>query len=206
MSDDETDKTTPRSPESSNHHVSEDIESPTLPRLRKSSAASDGYDEVVLDSLDKGFHDETNEVIYVPLPGEEGPPERGNDQVGARRRQVPNGCAVCLSLFLPDEKISWSSNPDCSHVFHHDCLLHWFHEVGRKTQKRHLLLRPDMSEAEALGLLCKFPKLCPCCRQTFCAEVPEEGENKGVVEEYSGAGARVDLPLQRTSPVAGGAR
>jgi hypothetical protein len=38
-------------------------------------------------------------------------------------RAVPNVCAICLEAYKPDETVVWSSNIDCSHAFHQDCIL-----------------------------------------------------------------------------------
>ena len=98
------------------------------------------------------------------------------------RRQIPSGCAICLSEFRAEERISWASNSECPHVFHHDCLLRWFQTVGSKDQKKQLRQNPDMSGEEALDLICKFPKLCPCCRQQFCTELEKDTPRRGDVE------------------------
>ena len=63
---------------------------------------------------------------------------------------------------------------ECSHVFHQDCLLRWFQAVGSKHQAKQLQLSPTMTEKEAIDTLFKFPKLCPCCRRTFCIEMEDD--------------------------------
>lgn len=56
-------------------------------------------------------------------------------------RLVPPTCAICLVSYSPGCYVSWSSNPDCIHAFHRDCILMW--------------------------LLKKEEPLCPCCRREF---------------------------------------
>jgi hypothetical protein len=38
-------------------------------------------------------------------------------------RAVPNICVICMEAYKPDETVVWSSNIDCSHAFHQDCIL-----------------------------------------------------------------------------------
>jgi hypothetical protein len=78
-------------------------------------STSDISDEILEEIAQ--FEDE-NELIKIPIAGEcrhDLLPESG----GRAQRQVPNGCAICLSAFDVEDKVTWSSNRDCCHVFHH---------------------------------------------------------------------------------------
>jgi hypothetical protein len=57
---------------------------------------------------------------------------------------VFNGCAICLDTYKAGEFVVWSSNTECQHAFHRDCILDCF--VNLKDD--------DMTP-------------CPCCRQDF---------------------------------------
>ena len=145
-----------------------DIEAPGAPSpTEPKSLADDDSGEMIALS----FH-ETNEIVYVPLSG-----QVNNSETVSTRRCVPNGCAICLSTFSTDERLTWSSNPECSHIFHFDCVIHWFLSVGRKFQKNQLRQRPEMSENERLDIICKFPMLCPCWRQSFCIPIKDDNNN-----------------------------
>ena len=55
---------------------------------------------------------------------------------------VPNCCAICLGSYSVDDPVVWSSNPDCAHAFHQDCVVGWLVKMQPETP-------------------------CPCCRQEF---------------------------------------
>ena len=80
-----------------------------------------------------------------------------------RRRQVPIFCSICLSEFNLHQQICWSSNPECTHVFHSDCMIQWLVALGRKhsTTKRFTLHPTERQLVE------HFELQCPCCRQEF---------------------------------------
>ena len=141
---------------------------------RSDSLTTEEEDEEKVLAFD---FDDTHQKIYVPLPGQT--LEQNEAQGGATcsKRLVASGCAICLCLFDPDESITWAANPGCQHIFHSDCVLHWFLAVGRKTQKRRLRRNPEMTADEAIGKICEFPMACPCCRQEFCREVGKEVED-----------------------------
>jgi len=60
-------------------------------------------------------------------------------------RLVPGSCAICLCPYLPEDRITHSPHPGCSHAFHETCIVEWLSK--------------------------KCTRLCPCCRQEFCPEV-----------------------------------
>ena len=101
--------------------------------------------------------------VFLPAPG--------GHSMGKAMRKVPNGCTVCLSPFESGEMISWSSNDDCNHAFHHECILDWFKASG----KRHCRRRRRQEQRDGvlnyannpLLKITNFPMLCPCCRQEF---------------------------------------
>ena len=105
-------------------------------------------------------------------------------QTGSKR-QIPNGCAICLCPFEATDKVTWSSNKECKHVFHADCLLNWFKTSGR----RHLRRRRRQEEqsgggnqvlsyaVDPLVKIINFPMLCPCCRQVFVVAGKDNNNN-----------------------------
>lgn len=106
------------------------------------------HDEASQSSVN-GLFDESISHILIPLAGEIIPTDEREEGIRSKNnnktvaddsekpeirlaRKVPNGCAICLSSFQVNEKVSWSSNPSCKHVFHHACVLDWFSSSGKK--------------------------------------------------------------------------
>jgi hypothetical protein len=71
-------------------------------------------------------------------------------------RAVPNVCAICLEAYKTDETVVWSSNIDCSHAFHQDCIFDYL----------------------IIKLKVKDTLPCPCCRQDFMGLSSEEAAGK----------------------------
>jgi len=60
------------------------------------------------------------------------------------QRHVSGSCAICIDPYQAGEKVIWSTNVDCKHAFHDECILTW---------------------------LSKGKKRCPVCRHFFCPVV-----------------------------------
>jgi len=90
----------------------------------------------------------------------------------SERRSCTIFCAICLAEYEVGERVSWSSNPDCNHVFHEDCVAQWLVALGR-TKSKMQRFPEDPTEAQLLN----YQLECPCCRQEFIsrgqAELPE---------------------------------
>lgn len=55
---------------------------------------------------------------------------------------VPNCCAICLMSYEVGEIVIWSSNKECIHAFHQECVVGWLVKMQPETP-------------------------CPCCRAEF---------------------------------------
>ena len=77
-------------------------------------------------------------------------------------RSCSISCAICLAEYEPTERVSWSSNPDCTHVFHEDCVVSWLVSLGR-TKSKQVRFSEQPTEAQLLN----YQLECPCCRQAF---------------------------------------
>eukprot|EP00567_Pseudictyota_dubia_P016607 CAMPEP_0197452328 /NCGR_PEP_ID=MMETSP1175-20131217/31782_1 /TAXON_ID=1003142 /ORGANISM="Triceratium dubium, Strain CCMP147" /LENGTH=410 /DNA_ID=CAMNT_0042985309 /DNA_START=361 /DNA_END=1593 /DNA_ORIENTATION=- len=84
--------------------------------------------------------------VRVPLPG-----RRSTEQ--SCDRFVSCHCAICLGMYQKGSSIVWSSNRDCPHVFHEECIAAW--------------------------LMTRQSALCPCCRQPFTSNGSSDGFSKG---------------------------
>mmetsp|Transcript_20461 Transcript_20461/g.30439 ORF Transcript_20461/g.30439 Transcript_20461/m.30439 type:complete len:398 (-) Transcript_20461:870-2063(-) len=93
-----------------------------------------------------------------------------------RTREVPINCSICLSSYEPHQSICYSSSPQCQHVFHSECIMHWFVEMGRRNDDIIITHGTKLDESSLL----EYTLSCPCCRQPF---VQSESLQKDVGKE-----------------------
>lgn len=123
-------------------------------------------------------------AVTVSTDAPQSPPPTTNQTTNTR--QVSPSCIICLNQFAPNTYVCWSSNKECKHVFHRDCILLW---LLKKLNK------DNSQEREGGGALC------PCCRQEFVLESVLNGDT----EEENNVNAEVDIvapPATATSEAA----
>ena len=106
---------------------------------------------------DDDYEEDESGIVEIPLPGLEiCAREREGDATAetplatcrmGTKRCVPAFCAVCLSSYKPGNTIVWSSNRECSHVFHEECIQQWLFKLPQRDGP-----------------------ICPCCRRDFLVD------------------------------------
>jgi hypothetical protein len=86
------------------------------------------------------------------------------------RRKCHIYCAICLAEYELNERVSWSSNQDCTHAFHEDCVVEWLVSLGR-TKSKNKRFTDEPTESQLLN----YQLECPCCRQDFISTKAIEG-------------------------------
>lgn len=105
--------------------------------------------------------DEESILIEIPLPGIvfSSSPDPSSGTIAPQftitartgtSRLVPGFCTICLSGFVAGSDIVWSSNKQCEHCFHSECMEQWL------TKQQH-------GEGP----------ICPCCRRDFIFDAEE---------------------------------
>lgn len=121
-------------------------------------------------------------------------------------RDIPNGCAICLSEFEVGDRITWASNRNCVHCFHEHCILKWMLAVAKKKrQQRSSNIGPrDDVDDDPLQSALNFPKLCPCCRRQFISSADILQRSISMVvrsgESVESGGNRVPVQLSSRVP------
>jgi hypothetical protein len=106
-----------------------------------------------------GGKDKLKDVKEDPIVATEAE-EKTKVKGGTRHSSI--FCAICLTEYETTERVSWSSNPDCTHVFHEDCVVEWLVSLGR-TKSKQVRFFEEPTEAQLLN----YQLECPCCRQAF---------------------------------------
>jgi hypothetical protein len=89
---------------------------------------------------------------------------------GWQPRTIQSGCAICLDPYEVGDAIVWSSNSQCRHAFHQDCILDYFLHLHQYNNKEEV----DVASLSAP---------CPCCRQSFCQPKPTQQKTVNAEEE-----------------------
>lgn len=145
--------------------------------------STDGsVDTAILDDV---FEDATVAFIKMPMPGVSLNEYMDPDAIQHVDRTVPAGCVICLNAFSVGDRVTWSSNAACSHLFHDECILDWLKTSGRKTLRRLRRQRESLEEGirtniDVVHEVTCVPWLCPVCRQDFI--VPKQQENNDIVD------------------------
>lgn len=173
------------------HHPSYDIDGKQVKELEECTHDGEEHEKKGANLAQKIFRRKTTKESA----GENGSEGKGeseekcatdsedeaNEKLDLRnteKREVPIFCAVCLMEYETSERVCWSSNGECTHVFHEDCILQWLVSLGRKRSKRQSFPRNPSDKR-----LLDYDLACPCCRQDFIsknlvlASAPEGDEN-----------------------------
>mmetsp|Transcript_32449 Transcript_32449/g.68229 ORF Transcript_32449/g.68229 Transcript_32449/m.68229 type:complete len:456 (-) Transcript_32449:113-1480(-) len=100
-------------------------------------------------------------------------PQSPAPQSTTNTRIVSATCIICLIQYTPNCYVSWSSNKECTHVFHRDCILMWLLKKDNNN---------DGGDQEGGGALC------PCCRREFVLESVLNGDDAGEGGRSDGEG------------------
>ena len=92
--------------------------------------------------------------------------------------RIANSCAICLGSYECGEDVVWSTNKECEHCYHADCILDYFVT----------LLGTDDDELE-------MESPCPCCRRAFCTfkkKTSDDDNEKDASDRKSRGGENQD--------------
>lgn len=95
--------------------------------------------------------------IVVPSSGHKRYDKPGTDQnkKDEDRREAPIFCAICLKEYKIQDEVSWSTNADCTHVFHRKCISQWCVTLLKRNARTKVITQ-TRTKLE-----------CPMCRQEF---------------------------------------
>lgn len=98
--------------------------------------------------------------IVVPSPGSGmNDHQRSNSEAtnAKNKREVAIFCAICLEKYSIGDKVTFSANPECTHVFHRECIGRWLMSTLKKKASKIGSQEPPNTLALE----------CPMCRQDF---------------------------------------
>lgn len=84
-------------------------------------------------------------------------PDLEDPQATLDSRSDPWVCPICLLPYEVGDEICWSRNPNCCHVFHHDCIAHWLLKHDDCPMCRHQYLKHEDDKQTATVTLEESP-------------------------------------------------
>lgn len=128
--------------------VSQHLEEDHLKKILEDEEMGQAQEPVDPDDESTSKHVEGGQILLLSTnQTNQKESEDGEKKVDAER-EYAGTCAICLEPYMVGDLIVWSSNPDCPHVFHRECLLSYLCKVkGNRTP-------------------------CPCCRREGYCENP----------------------------------
>ena len=132
------------------------------------TTASTSPKDIIEEPSESEFN---NTVIVIPLKKKNQNDGDNNTSLTsstttATITTAPNLCAICLDSYDVDDKIVWSNNPECQHVFHHACLLDYYMTMVKKKRSNNSNTNNNTTEQEQQSEKVQTTS-CPCCRQDF---------------------------------------
>lgn len=91
---------------------------------------------------EEGGANSSNEDVVASFLVLSGKPSSSSD---SEHQRVPNFCTICTESYKAGDKVVWSHDVECRHVFHRDCLIDYL-----------LNVHGDVTP-------------CPYCRRNFCS-------------------------------------
>ena len=132
-----------------------------------------GEEEIEQSDIENGANDNDEDEeqyshIRVPLPGKQATccdtNKSADEMIPEGTRNVPNICVICHEDYNISDEVCWSSNQECIHVFHKDCMVSWLTSLGWMKLKEQKESKNMMLEDKCLDY---YDLECPVCRSQF---------------------------------------
>jgi hypothetical protein len=119
----------------------------------------DRIDEIVSSSPNcmaspiqsRGISNMETTTTTTNLPPSSQPPILHHDHppIGAEDEDDAPECPICMGELVVGQIVSWSANPDCGHVYHHECIKEWLLRHVECPLCKHIFLPVDEKRGKA---------------------------------------------------------
>ncbi|KAL9187544.1 hypothetical protein ACHAXT_001647 [Thalassiosira profunda] len=87
-------------------------------------------------------------------------------------------CAICHEAYQSSDRICWSSNAECTHAYHEECIVRWLVSLGWMKK-----VVPVLGEGKEGKKLLEYDLECPTCRREFVDKTLFEDADKRAEEK-----------------------